>query len=96
MGVRDLIAGETRIRILQKNPDQTVRWILRGSAQSAVSPCDVRWLFNVMVFAMFFAFLAIFAVKLRCELRGLCFESALPESEVGNVNSAHPVGDPLR
>jgi hypothetical protein len=25
----------------------------------------VRWLKNVMVFAMFFAFLAIFAVKLR-------------------------------
>jgi len=29
----------------------------------------VRWLLNLMVFAMFFAFLAIFAVKLRCVLR---------------------------
>ena len=28
----------------------------------------VRWLKNVMVFVMFFAFLAIFAVKLRCVL----------------------------
>ena len=47
------------------------------AAMSSVSICVicgladamVRWLINVMIFAMFFAFLAIFAVKLRCVLR---------------------------
>ena len=34
----------------------------------------VRWVNNAMSFAMFFAFLAIFAVKLRCVL--CVFESS--------------------
>ena len=64
------------------------------AAMSSVSICVicgladamVRWLINVMIFAMFFAFLAIFAVKLRCVLYVFAVRSLASDQHGGWIS----------